>query len=435
MASPQYAYVPGTGIVPGGDGSSSVFQSTYPNAVGTFWGGGTADAFSGVPGATGSQGQFFLNTPAGSAPPIGAANYPGLFTNGQYTGPMTQAVSTLPGYSGQIYDQNGQIISVPTDAAVSWLPSNALPSPQPLEQSGGGPLSLLMQGFGPTSNIGKFALASAGLFGAGDALAGGLGVGGADVIGSDWSAGLGSAMNPGLSVTGGGMNGAVGLSGPAAGSDIVGSDWSTGLDSAMNPGLNSPALLQRLLGVLGSGTGGMPNASNLMLQMMGINPSTSPLGSLFNVGSGLYGLYQANQLKNIASQAAGMQDPFGPQRGQYQAQLSNLMANPGSVTSLPGYQFQLQQGQQALERSMAGQGYGPGSGNLGTALVQYGQNYAQNVYQQQLQNLIQLAGGNINPSGAGQTLLAGNMGGINLAGQTLGRLGYGGLNLLNWMTS
>jgi hypothetical protein len=170
----------------------------------------------------------------------------------------------------------------------------------------------------------------------------------------------------------------------------------------------------------------------MLMMMSGINPSTSPLGSAMNVGSGLYGMYQANQLKQIANQAAQMQDPFGAQRPQYQQQLSSLMSNPSSVTSLPGYQFQFGQGQQALERSMAGQGYGPGSGNLGTALTQYGQNFAQNAYNNQVQQLTGLAGGNIAPSG-GNALMTGNMAGAELAGQTLGRLGYGGINLANWM--
>jgi len=45
----------------------------------------------------------------------------------------------------------------------------------------------------------------------------------------------------------------------------------------------------------------------------------------------------------------------------------------------PGYQFRLQQGQQALENSAAARG-GLLSGNTGEALTQYGQNYASNEY-------------------------------------------------------
>lgn len=46
----------------------------------------------------------------------------------------------------------------------------------------------------------------------------------------------------------------------------------------------------------------------------------------------------------------------------------------------PGYQFRMQQGQQALEASAAARG-GLMGGNFGTALTQYGQNFASNEYQ------------------------------------------------------
>lgn len=160
------------------------------------------------------------------------------------------------------------------------------------------------------------------------------------------------------------------------------------------------------------GAGGLGRAA-------GIGPVSGPLG----IGSGLYGLYQSEQLKKLAERAAAMQDPFGSQRGMYQAQLQALMANPGSVTSLPGYQFQYGQGLEALNRSLAAGGYA-GSGNQMIAAQKYGQDYGQNFYQQQLQNLMGLSGANIAPSG-GNALLTGTGMGIDVAGRSLASLGYG----------
>ena len=89
---------------------------------------------------------------------------------------------------------------------------------------------------------------------------------------------------------------------------------------------------------------------------------------------------------------------FGEQQG-YEQQLQNLIANPSSVTSLPGYSFNLSQGEQAVARQ-----FGPtaGSGAEGIALQQYGQGYAMNTYNQQVQTLSSLAGlsSPVNPSTA-----------------------------------
>jgi hypothetical protein len=84
--------------------------------------------------------------------------------------------------------------------------------------------------------------------------------------------------------------------------------------------------------------------------------------------------------------------------------LSNLINNPSSVTQTPGYQFNYQQGLNALQGSEAAGGY-LNSGNRMAAAEQYGQNYAQSQYTNQAMLLTQLAGGNIgNPGEAGQIM-------------------------------
>ncbi|MDE2471588.1 MAG: hypothetical protein KGL35_23375, partial [Bradyrhizobium sp.] len=87
--------------------------------------------------------------------------------------------------------------------------------------------------------------------------------------------------------------------------------------------------------------------------------------------------------------AISASDPFASSRSTYAGMLNNLMKNPSSIVSTPGYQG----GLQGVEASMASQGY-LGSGNMMSAL----QNYSGNIYNQQVQTLGQLAGANINPN-------------------------------------
>lgn len=138
--------------------------------------------------------------------------------------------------------------------------------------------------------------------------------------------------------------------------------------------------------------------------------------TLGNVGAGLsiassgYGLYLADQARRER------QKQLSRQR-EYQDKLNALMANPGSVTSLPGYQFRMDQGGEAVARRMASMGYGAGSGNLGTALTKYGQDYATGELERQEGLLAQLYG------------LSGPSVGVRdpyeMAGRSLASLGYG----------
>jgi hypothetical protein len=102
-------------------------------------------------------------------------------------------------------------------------------------------------------------------------------------------------------------------------------------------------------------------------------------------------VYSASQAHGIASQAEGQsRTVFGEQQA-YEQQLQALIADPSSVTKLPGYQFQFDEGVRAVERSSAANGF-LGSGNEMTALTQYGQGLASNFYTTQANLLAQLAG-------------------------------------------
>lgn len=124
-----------------------------------------------------------------------------------------------------------------------------------------------------------------------------------------------------------------------------------------------------------------------------------------------------------ASAAAAAADPFASQRGQYQTQLAALMANPSSITSTPGYQFQLDQGLAAVNGSAAAGGY-LNSGNRATALEKYGQDYASTQLQNQELLLAQLSGANVgSPSAAGSILQSQNAANQSAAGTVASQIG------------
>lgn len=91
--------------------------------------------------------------------------------------------------------------------------------------------------------------------------------------------------------------------------------------------------------------------------------------------------------------AAAVANPLAPYQQQWAMQLNNLMASPSAITTDPGYQFGMDQGAQALQRSLAGTGQTQ-SGQEQIALSQFGQQYAGQAYQQRLATLGNLATGN-----------------------------------------
>lgn len=81
------------------------------------------------------------------------------------------------------------------------------------------------------------------------------------------------------------------------------------------------------------------------------------------------------------------------------------------IKQTPGYQFGMDQGQEALERSFAARGFGP-SGYQDIALQNFGQQYANQQYQQLIGNLMNPAG--VNMMGTNTTSTSSNsmLGGI-----------------------
>jgi len=124
---------------------------------------------------------------------------------------------------------------------------------------------------------------------------------------------------------------------------------------------------------------------------------------------------QTQQQQFAATQAA--QQPFHDAGVAATNQLGGYYGLPGyaavdpsqQIQSLPGYQFQLGQGVQAIDRSAASQGL-LNSGATGKALAQYGQGLAQNYSQQYVSGLQDLAN---RGEGATQSTAAAGAGAAN----------------------
>ena len=152
---------------------------------------------------------------------------------------------------------------------------------------------------------------------------------------------------------------------------------------------------------------------------------------------GVVGNYVMNSGNNSAATVganAQQYDPFQSYRPQYGTQLNSLMANPQSVTKMPGYKFQQQQGEQAVTRAMAAQGKNL-SGNEMFALQQQGQGLASDFYNKQLATQMQLSGAAQNPA-TGYN--AGVNGSQNYMQNMTGLVGVGtqlGTAFGNWVNS
>ena len=132
-------------------------------------------------------------------------------------------------------------------------------------------------------------------------------------------------------------------------------------------------------------------------------------------------------------------DPYGAIGGRTQAatQLQSFMNNPSSAMSSPGYQQQLQQGQNAQQAAGAASGTLQ-SGAQANALQSMGQNTFGAYYQQMLGNLGTLSGATQTPASGAQAQNQSNQiaynaqnqnaqSGLGLVGMALGGASAAGL--------
>jgi hypothetical protein len=235
---------------------------------------------------------------------------------------------------------------------------------------------LLLEGGVDVAAADAAAAAAAGEIGAGAvgaAEAGGLAGAGADL---GTIAGSASATSPAIAQTPEMLASQLGYSDPIA---------------AIAGGVN-PADL----GMVQSGAGGLADLAGYA------KTGAQLIGGVGQLAGGIAGLQRSGQLQ-------GRADPMGAYRPQYAAQLSELLSSPQTITSTPGYQFNLAQGLQAQSAKQAAQGSLVGGGALLQA-QQFGQQYATSQLGQQQQLLAQLAGAGQSPAYGTQT--AANVGGM-----------------------
>ena len=195
------------------------------------------------------------------------------------------------------------------------------------------------------------------------------------------------------------------------------------------------------VGSVPAGPAGMPQA-----------PSVDASPNLQSYSEQLrYDPWAANRAA-AGTQLAGEMGQASPSE-IYQQKLAE-MANGTFSPDDPSYQWRFQQGQQAVERSMAAKGL-LNSGNAAIELQQYGQGAAsqeygaqfqrmlqglsgsEDAYNTQMGRLMQMAGVNIDPTAGGQLNVAQEQAGIDrgrlsLASQELANqydLGYRGLGI------
>lgn len=222
--------------------------------------------------------------------------------------------------------------------------------------------------------------------GAGAGVGAAAGTGATDVLGG---AALGAGVVGGGSVVDDILNDTTveDLVGPSGdGGGIFGGDWWSDFWGSSDDGTGLSGFL-----------GGLVGSQNDTL--------TSLLGQL---AGGAIDQDQAERqeqlVRDLYGQAVQASDPFAQYRSGYANRLNTLYDDPSSVANLPNYQFMMDQGTQAINRSAAAKGNRLG-GNVLYELQKYGQGLASQVRQEELSNLITLSGANVNPGNAAAPLM------------------------------
>jgi hypothetical protein len=238
---------------------------------------------------------------------------------------------------------------------------------------------------------------SAGLQLAGQAFGGPLGLGAVTAL-EDRARGqsIGNSLTGGLEAGGLSylMNPSGGLTGrkaPTVGLSITpntSTNLGGGVSQISKDAATNPYSLTDGGGISNDGSGGLSVTSSTPTSALGnvgsstASSTTSPSGS-FTTQNGLQALNAINSIaggnnfQNNASNWANNQDPMAPYRAGYASQLASLMQNPGSITTMPGYQA----GEISTQRSLASMGLlSSGAGEV--AMQEYGGDFFNNEVSQ-----------------------------------------------------
>lgn len=200
--------------------------------------------------------------------------------------------------------------------------------------------------------------------GVGSALAGGAAAAAGGILASDVLGGSGGGQSAGSNLA----SGAAGIAG-----DLLSDSEAQGLANVASP-------YNQYAGASASNLSNQAAAGNY-----GQN-STASQNILTNFANNTGA--QTNQYIAPAEQAAsqGAAGLNGLSLSGINSQISNLIQNPSSIYQTPQYQAAFNQGQGAVNSTLAAQGLNA-SGNQLAALQSYGQSFGQNAYNTQLSQL------------------------------------------------
>jgi hypothetical protein len=266
------------------------------------------------------------------------------------------------------------------------------------------------------------AAAGAGAGGVGGTFGGALGADAAAGLVGGGLGGAGSALTaPGAFAAGGGLasGGALAAGGLGATYGGYGADAAAGLVGGGGGGagsaLTAPGAFTPGGGLAsgggaasfgGASLGGGGNMGNVGTSLADFFTGNGNLSDYLRAGSTLYGMYANNRATDAASQGqseanALMRQMYEQNRADNQPlldmrnstlpKIQSLLANPSSITSDPGYQFGLNQGQSQIDNQAAARG-GYYSGAQMKASQRYGQDYAGTKLNDSMNRLMGVAG-------------------------------------------
>lgn len=152
--------------------------------------------------------------------------------------------------------------------------------------------------------------------------------------------------------------------------------------------------------------------------------TTAATNSTATIGGGIADLiaYFNNSANKDATKAANVADPLNPYRAGAGAELMNLLNNPGSFKTDPGYQFAVDQGNEQIKaatNAQAGSSDPTRVGSLAPAIAKFTEGYASQAFDTRIQELFNIASGS--PAEAGKIVAGGyNTTDKNLAGGITG---------------
>lgn len=196
-------------------------------------------------------------------------------------------------------------------------------------------------------------------------------------------------------------------------------------------GKNPTVLRVVTAAVVGLGTAVYSNSEADKRQKSAIQAQQSSMsGAVGGLASAYMTQQQSDAMMGATNQAVQEADPFAQSRQLANQQLQALMQSPGSMQNDPAGQWAMQQGRQAVDRSLAAK-HMTASGNALTELTQWGQGLANQQYNSRLGQLASMASQGASPAVAAQARLQGTGQAVGLSGQASGQAINSAQNLGN----